>query len=278
MAFSIAAQAQQEDKETVVDSLEKVSQAILPAQKGKFFNSLSKTFGMQDFTIDEKPKIAFRRSLILPGWGQITNNQSWLAPIIWLAAAGDYMFGIRQNNLRYKLYLGHYAKATYLSRSLIFDQDGAALPTTTPIYLQLKPKEKSQIFDIDRSVFYLMTSDSTFATVTPTCSDCSQKDLKAIEQFQLNKVFSEEEAANLDLRGPYNTTTFENAKNQYRRYKQLSMILLGAGWLMQALQANVAAHLQTFDMSDDLSFSIRPAGPATFGTQANGLSLSIVFK
>ncbi|RYY68409.1 MAG: hypothetical protein EOO13_12410, partial [Chitinophagaceae bacterium] len=29
------------------------------------------------------PNVAVRRSLILPGWGQITNKKYWKAPIVW---------------------------------------------------------------------------------------------------------------------------------------------------------------------------------------------------
>lgn len=47
--------------------------------------------------------------------------------------------------------------------------------------------------------------------------------------------------------------------DQYQRRRDLTIILLAAGWVMNAIEANVAAHLSTFDLSEDLSLHIQPA-------------------
>nr|WP_293834665.1 DUF5683 domain-containing protein [uncultured Arsenicibacter sp.] len=44
----------------------------------------------------------------------------------------------------------------------------------------------------------------------------------------------------------------------YHRYRDLNVILMAAFWGLNAVEANVAAHLKTFDMSDDLSMQVKP--------------------
>ena len=50
----------------------------------------------------------------------------------------------------------------------------------------------------------------------------------------------------------------ERQKNCWRRNKNLSVILTGVIYSLSIIEANVAAHLKTFDLSDDLSFRVEP--------------------
>lgn len=47
-------------------------------------------------------------------------------------------------------------------------------------------------------------------------------------------------------------------KDIYRRYRDLNIILLTGVWALAAVEANVSAHLITFDMSEDISFRLQP--------------------
>lgn len=47
-------------------------------------------------------------------------------------------------------------------------------------------------------------------------------------------------------------------KNSYRRYKGLSIIATGLIYTVSIIEANVAAHLKTFDLSEDISMRIEP--------------------
>lgn len=47
-------------------------------------------------------------------------------------------------------------------------------------------------------------------------------------------------------------------KNSYRRYKGLSLVATGLIYTISIIEANVAAHLKTFDLTDDLSMRIEP--------------------
>jgi hypothetical protein len=50
----------------------------------------------------------------------------------------------------------------------------------------------------------------------------------------------------------------KRVKNSYRRYKGLSIIATGLIYSISIIEANVAAHLKTFDLSDDLTMRIEP--------------------
>ncbi len=141
-----------------------------------------KTFGIDSLMAKEVPKIAFVRSMILPGWGQITNKNYVKLPLIYGAAGVGGYFIIRNNQL-YQRYKGY-----------------------------------------------------------------------VIEMQGLNQT-----ERIINGAGPYSITLITTAANQYRRYKQLSFVGMGLGWLLFAIEANVSAHLKTFDVSRDISMKISPS-------------------
>jgi hypothetical protein len=50
----------------------------------------------------------------------------------------------------------------------------------------------------------------------------------------------------------------ERQKNYWRRNKNLSIIVVGLIYSLTIIEANVAAHLKTFDLSDDLTLRVEP--------------------
>jgi Family of unknown function (DUF5683) len=63
-------------------------------------------------------------------------------------------------------------------------------------------------------------------------------------------------------------------KDFYRRWRDLNVIIFVGVWALNAVDANVTAHLKTFDMSDDISIRIEPKidvnpyGGGVFGARA----------
>lgn len=69
------------------------------------------------------------------------------------------------------------------------------------------------------------------------------------------------------------------ATDAYHRYRDLNVILMAAFWALNAVEANVAAHLKTFDMSDDLSLRVKPVViPTHTGMPIAGVGLTVAFK
>ena len=65
----------------------------------------------------------------------------------------------------------------------------------------------------------------------------------------------------LNTKSDYRTASRDNiekAKNYWRRNKNLSIIATGLIYTLTIIEANVAAHLKTFDLSDDLTLRLRP--------------------
>lgn len=150
------------------------------------------------------PRTVLLRSLVLPGWGQATNKQYWVIPIVYAAAAGG-VYTIWWNNDKYKFY------KSYLSQIVI--------------------DKKTEVFI----------------------------------------------PVNGELRGPFVQTQIEPAVKAYRRQRDLSWIGLAVGWTLQAIQANVSAHLKGFDMTEDISMRFEPAlESSSFGTSA-GVKLRLNF-
>ncbi len=150
------------------------------------------------------PRTVLLRSLVLPGWGQATNKQYWVIPIVYAAAAGG-VYTIWWNNDKYKFY------KSYLSQIVV--------------------DKKTEVFI----------------------------------------------PVNGELRGPFVQTQIEPAVKAYRRQRDLSWIGLAVGWTLQAIQANVSAHLKGFDMTEDISLKLEPAlESSSFGASA-GVKLRLNF-
>nr|WP_299423437.1 DUF5683 domain-containing protein [uncultured Emticicia sp.] len=150
------------------------------------------------------PRTVLLRSLVLPGWGQATNKQYWVIPIVYSAAVGG-VYTIWWNNDRYKFY------KSFLSQIIIEKK--------TEVYIPVKG----------------------------------------------------------ELRGPFVQTQIEPAVKAYRRQRDLSWIGIAVGWTLQAIQANVSAHLKGFDMNEDISIKLEPAlESSSFGTSA-GVKLRLNF-
>jgi hypothetical protein len=67
-------------------------------------------------------------------------------------------------------------------------------------------------------------------------------------------------------------------KNFHRRNRDLSYIGIAALWGMNILEANVSAHLKTFDESDDISWRITPGAQNQFAQTPLGATLTLNFS
>lgn len=69
------------------------------------------------------------------------------------------------------------------------------------------------------------------------------------------------------------------AENYYRRFRDLSVLGLGAIYFLNVIDAMIDAHFFSYDVSDDLSLQIRPSILSTpdLTTEAIGLRISIGF-
>jgi hypothetical protein len=82
-----------------------------------------------------------------------------------------------------------------------------------------------------------------------------------------------------EFKGRYASSFLKNLRNSYRRNRDLCIILTAGVYLLQILDAHVDAHLQDFDISDDLTMNVEPYFDYTsVGTQpVYGVNMSLKF-
>lgn len=61
-----------------------------------------------------------------------------------------------------------------------------------------------------------------------------------------------------EFRGAYSSTFLKNLKDSYRRNRDLCIILTAGVYILNIIDAHVDAHLQDYDISDDLSMNLEP--------------------
>lgn len=71
----------------------------------------------------------------------------------------------------------------------------------------------------------------------------------------------------------------KRGKDFYRRWRDYGYVFLGASYALSAIEAYVAAHMKSFDISEDLTFKVQPSviQPGTFGISP-GVRLVFGFK
>lgn len=73
---------------------------------------------------------------------------------------------------------------------------------------------------------------------------------------------------------PYDDAGILTLYNQYLTWRDLSILAVGAVYVLQLVDAGVEAHFVSFDVSEDLSLTLNPV---MMSARAPGLSLSLNF-
>ncbi|WP_338875523.1 DUF5683 domain-containing protein [Spirosoma sp. SC4-14] len=77
----------------------------------------------------------------------------------------------------------------------------------------------------------------------------------------------------------HTTTGAKAGYDLYRRYRDLNILLSVGLWAINIVEANVAAHLKTFDLSDDISMRVEPRAMPVPGTGfVPGVRVAFTFK
>jgi Family of unknown function (DUF5683) len=147
------------------------------------------------------PRLATKRSAMVPGWGQIYIKQGWFVPVIYggFATTGYFIARWQKN---YKVF-----RTAYFAISAENDK---------------------------------ITAEAKKAGTIPKLLDKYPVKYKGeITEFSI---------ANL-----------KSGTNFYRRNRDFTMLLVPVVWAINILEVNVAAHLKSFDMTDDISMKIEPS-------------------
>ena len=97
--------------------------------------------------------------------------------------------------------------------------------------------------------------------------------------YSTNLKAIHDEDANTINETLYSSDQLKNEKKYYQKYRDISIMLGALVYLVNIIDANVDAHLRTFDVSDDLSLQLNPYSNLDYNNKLQaGLSLKLKFK
>lgn len=234
---------------------------------------------------------------VLPGYGQIYNKQYWKLPILYGLVGTSLGMFIRENR-RYSPLKAEYDIMTDAGLYRTPEMDALQermIRVNTRRELYLGAMLASYIYFIGDAAVNYNTNDvsrikkaTTLSTICPGAGQiynrsywkvpfviggfasmvyCIDWNNRGYQRFQKAYSLLSDYEANPDkypdgptdeFRGRYSASFIKNLKDSYRRNRDLCIILTGAVYILQIIDAHVDAHLKDYDISDDLSFNIEP--------------------
>lgn len=233
-------------------------------------------------------------SLIVPGFGQVYNNQPWKLPILYSTVAAGVYFGSKQNK-SYKSYKSQYdqlIKYGIKDRKILDPIQDKMIKYNTRRQILFVGALASYIYFVgDGAVNYpgKLTSvkkATTLSTIFPGAGQIYNKSywkapivIGGIATFAYvidwnNRGYKRySDALDILTDGnndthtefyrngvePYDAKQYRNLKRDFRRNRDLAIILAAGFYVLNIIDAHVDAHLKDYDVSDDLSFNLQPA-------------------
>lgn len=228
-------------------------------------------------------------SLILPGTSQIYNKHYWKLPILYGGMAGFTYGGIHSNKLfqesgdsKYKTRRNLFYAAAVLTwwsgaldGAVSFKYSKPVLPARASIYSAMLPG-LGQAYNGDYWKIPIIYGG--FITVGYFISSNNY-------QYRYYKdLHNQATTPDSGYTGSASPETLKYYRDTYRRYRDYSLLAGVIVYALNIIDANVFAHLQDFDMSDDITASLTPVviEPLDYrftknATPSLGLSLNIRF-
>lgn len=246
---------------------------------------------------------------VLPGYGQAYNKQYWKIPILYgLVGTGIGMF-IHENKT-YKPLRNAYDSYTNVSLSRTPELDALQskmIRSNTRRQLYLGMAVASYIYFIGDAAVNYSTNEvsdvkkaTTLACICPGagqiynksywkvpfvvggfatmiyCIDWNNRGFQRFKKaYTLRADFDKNpnkypNGSTDEFHGRYSASFLKNLKDSYRRNRDLCIIISGALYVLQIVDAHVDAHLKDYDVSDDLSMNIEPLVNYTYVPSAGG--------
>lgn len=259
---------------------------------------------------------------VLPGYGQIYNKEYWKLPILYGTLGTGLALYLHENSV-YKPLKRQFDAITNVSTTRTPELDALQtkmIRSNTKRQLFLGVTIASYIYFIGDAAINYATNDvshvkkaTTLACICPgagqiynksywkvpfvvggfaTLAYCIDWNNRGFQRFK--KAYNlisdfEQHPENYpngptdEFRGRYSANFIRNLRNNYRRNRDLCIILTGGMYLLQAIDAHVDAHLRDYDISDDLSMNIEPMLNYAYVPSVNnhrpvvGLNMTIQF-
>ncbi len=259
---------------------------------------------------------------VIPGYGQIYNKQYWKLPILYGTLGTGLALYIHENktykplkrqydaytdkslvrtpelnalqsrmirsNTRRQLYLG-----LTIASYVYFIGDAAVSYRTNEVSNVKKATTLACIFPgagqiYNRSYWKVPFVIGGFASMI-YCIDWNNRGYQRFKKaYALLADYEQHpelypDGPTDEFHGRYSADFIRNLRNNYRRNRDLCIIITGALYVLQIVDAHVDAHLKDYDISDDLSMNLEPLVDYTYvpTLQGNrpvfGFNLSLKF-
>ena len=242
-------------------------------------------------------------STVLPGYGQIYNKQYWKLPILYGLVGTGLGLYIHENKI-YKPLRRQYNSYTDVSLSRTPELDALQekmIRSNTRRQVYLGITIASYIYFIGDAAVSYKTNDvssvkkaTTLACIFPGagqiynrsywkvpfvvggfasmiyCIDWNNRGFQRFKKAYNLLADYEQHPENYpngptdEFRGRYSADFIKNLRDNYRRNRDLCIILSGALYVLQIIDAHVDAHLKDYDISDDLSMNLEPLVDYTY--------------
>ncbi|MBP6385899.1 MAG: hypothetical protein KA327_04705 [Pseudarcicella sp.] len=160
------------------------------------------------------------------------------------------------------------AKPLYKIVPKIATYKSAILPGYGQIYNRQYWKVPFVYGGLGLSVYYIITNNNKYLKYKTALASFydSNLQLKANEPIVLVTING--------ITRQLNFNQILRRTDFYRRNRDYSYLALAGVWVFNIIDANVSAHLKTFDLSDDISFQVKP----TLNTQNDFNQLTMGLK
>ena len=236
-------------------------------------------------------------SLVAPGFGQIYNKQYWKLPILYGTVGTGLALFINENR-KFKPLKRAYDAYTDVSLSRTPELDALQtkmIRSNTRRQLYLGITIASYIYFIGDAAVNYSTNDvsnvkkaTTLACIFPGAGQiynrsywkvpfvvggfasmiyCIDWNNRGFQRFKkaYNLLADYEQHPDKYPNGPtdefqgrYSASYIKNMRDNFRRNRDLCIIISGALYALQIIDAHVDAHLKDYDISDDLTMNLEP--------------------
>jgi hypothetical protein len=286
---------------------------------------IEKRDGKRPFISDSMSlrKVSFT-SAILPGFGQIYNKQYWKLPILYSTLGTSIGMWVHQQNkykplkqqfeimtdqslkrteemnaLQREMIKHNTLKQTFMFTTLAsyiyFIGDAAVCYATNDVSAVSRATTLATICPgagqvYNKSYWRVPIVIGGFAT-TIYCIDWNNRGYQRFKKaYRLRFDYDEHpelypNGSQDEFNGRYSTSFLKNLRNSYRRNRDLCIILTAGLYILQIIDAHVDAHLQSYDISKDLSVSLTPVvgysynrmSPYSGGGATLGMNMGFTF-
>ncbi|MCY7350206.1 MAG: DUF5683 domain-containing protein [Cytophagaceae bacterium] len=130
--------------------------------------------------------------------------------------------------------------------------------------------------------FFVYYNQTRYKTLLNAYKELLPKKYETIDGAYTGKILDANATVDFTLNGSAYTGITEdrliNSKNFYRRNRDLSYIGVFALWGLNVIEANVSAHLKTFDETDDISWRVTPGAQNQYAQTPFGATLTFNFS